>query len=107
MSCCTFPGMRSRVQAVVPVLYVHDIQVSQAFYALFAYGQQRTGGEGDARWSYLQCGEHALLLACVQPSLIENELPLLIYLYVADLAEAREQFDQAGHDYETVGYPDR
>jgi hypothetical protein len=104
--CCTLPGMQSQVQAVVPVVYVRDIELGQAFYALFGYGQQRTGGDGDARWSYLQGGDQALLLACVQPALIEAELPLLIYLYVSDLADVRAQFDQAGRDYEVVGYPD-
>jgi hypothetical protein len=98
--------MSSRVQAAVPVVYIRHIERSQAFYALFSYTEQRSGGEGDARWSYLQCGEHTLLLACVQPQLIQVELPLLIYLYVTDLADVRQRFDQAEHGYELVGYPD-
>jgi hypothetical protein len=98
--------MPSRVQAVTPVVYVRDIEASQAFYALFGYGEQRSGSDGDARWSYLQCGEHTLLLASVQPPLIQVELPLLIYLYVTDLAELRARFDHTGHDYELTGYPD-
>jgi catechol 2,3-dioxygenase-like lactoylglutathione lyase family enzyme len=98
--------MQSRVQAAVPVVYVRDIELSQAFYALFGYTGQRSGSDGDARWSYLQCGEHTLLLAFVQPPLIPTELPLLIYLYITDLADAREQLDQAGQEYELVGYPD-
>jgi hypothetical protein len=98
--------MQSWVQAAVPVVYVRDITLSQAFYALFGYREQRGGGEGDAHWSYLQCGEHTLLLACVQPPLIPVELPLLIYVYVTNLAGVREQFDLARHGYELVGYPD-
>ncbi|MEU8657346.1 VOC family protein [Actinoplanes philippinensis] len=98
--------MRSQVQAAVPVVYVRDMKLSQAFYALFGYAEQRSGGDGDARWSYLQCGEHTLLLADVRPPLIPVELPLLIYLYVTDLSAVREQFDQAGHAYESAGYPD-
>ena len=87
-------------------MYVRDLELSQRFYALFAYSEQRSGREGEARWSYLQCGEHTLLLAFVTPPLIPVELPLLIYLYVTDLTGLREQFDQAGHHYELVGYPD-
>ncbi len=98
--------MPSRVQAAVPVVYVRDLELSQAFYALFGYGEQRSGGDGDARWSHLQSGEHTLLLAFVRPPLVPVELPLLIYLYVTDLTEVRDQFDKAGHEYELVGYPD-
>ena len=99
-------GVQYLVQVAVPVVYVHDLRPSREFYALFGYHDQRSGSDGAARWSYLQCGEHTLLLACVQPPLIPVELPLLIYLYVTDLTGVREQFDQAGHAYELVGYPD-
>ena len=101
-----FSRMRPQVHSAVPVLYVRDITSSQVFYALFGYEEQRSGGDGQARWSYLQCGEHTLLLAGVQPPLIQVELPLLIYLYVGDLAAVREEFDRAGRSYELVGYPD-
>jgi catechol 2,3-dioxygenase-like lactoylglutathione lyase family enzyme len=98
--------MQPGVQAAVPVVYVRDLELNQAFYALFGYEEQRSGGDSGGRWSYLQNGEHTLLLAFVQPALITAELPLLIYLYVTDLAAVRERFDQAGHDYEITGYPD-
>jgi catechol 2,3-dioxygenase-like lactoylglutathione lyase family enzyme len=98
--------MPSRVQAAVPILYVRNVEPARAFYGLFGYRRTRTGGEGDAQWSYLQCGEHTLLLACVQPPLITTELPLLIYLYVTELSDVRERLAEAGHHYELVGYPD-
>jgi hypothetical protein len=98
--------MQNEVQAAVPVLYVHRVETARAFYAVFGYGEARSGGDGDARWSYLQCGEHTLLLACVQPPLIQVELPLLIYLYVTELSTAREHLEEAGYQYELVGYPD-
>ncbi|MEU4625797.1 VOC family protein [Actinoplanes sp. NPDC023801] len=98
--------MHPQVQAAVPVVYVRDLELSRAFYARFGYGEQRAGGESDARWCYLQCGEHTLLLACVQPLLIQVELPLLIYLYVTDLTVVRLNFEQDGYDFELVGYPD-
>jgi hypothetical protein len=98
--------MPPEVQSAVPVVYIRDIELSRSFYGFFGYAPQRSGGEGDARWSYLQCGDHTLLLAFVQPPLIQVELPLLLYLYVTDLAVVRERFDQAGHGYELVGHPD-
>ncbi|MFI5496565.1 VOC family protein [Actinoplanes sp. NPDC051859] len=98
--------MESRVQAAVPVVYVRDMAASRAFYALFGYHEQRAGGDDNASWSYLQCAKHTLLLACVQPPLIPAELPLLIYLYVTDLATTRAALDQAEHAHELVGYPD-
>ncbi len=97
--------MQSWVQAAVPVIYVCDIESSEAFYALFGYVRQQSG-DADARWSYLQCGPHTLLLACVQPPLIDVELPLLIYLYVTDLPAVQEQLTRAERPYELVGYPD-
>lgn len=98
--------MQMGVQAAVPVCYVRDLERAREFYALFGYEQRRHGGDADARWCYLQCGEHTLLLAYVQPPLIQVELPLLIYLYVTDLAAVRERFERAGHAFELVGYPD-
>ncbi len=89
----------------MPVIYVRDVESSEAFYALFGYARQQSG-DADARWSYLQCGSHTLLLACVQPPPIDVELPLLIYLYVTDLTRVREQLDHADHPYELIGYPD-
>jgi catechol 2,3-dioxygenase-like lactoylglutathione lyase family enzyme len=98
--------MPSRVQAAVPVLYVRSVESARAFYGLFGYRQAQAGGDGDARWSYLQCGEHTLLLAFVQPPLIATELPLLIYLYVTELDDVRGRQAEAGHPCELVGYPD-
>ncbi|MCW2142365.1 VOC family protein [Actinoplanes cyaneus] len=98
--------MQPRVSAAVPVCYVRDIEASSAFYSLFGYTQVRAGGDGDSRWSYLQCGENTLLLAYVQPPLIPVELPLLIYLYVEDLAVVNAGLDAAAVDYELIGYPD-
>jgi predicted enzyme related to lactoylglutathione lyase len=98
--------MQILVQAAVPVVYVRNIDSGRAFYTLFGYAEAQSGGETDASWSYLQCGEHTLLLACVQPPLIQAELPLLIYLYVTDLAAVQARLEEAGHSYEMAGYPD-
>jgi catechol 2,3-dioxygenase-like lactoylglutathione lyase family enzyme len=98
--------MQGVVSAAVPVCYVRNIEQSRAFYELFGYSAQRSGADGDASWCYLQCGGSTLLLACVQPPLIQVELPLLIYLYVDDLAALRERLEQAGRPVELIGYPD-
>ncbi|GAA4606008.1 hypothetical protein BJY16_005618 [Actinoplanes octamycinicus] len=98
--------MQIGVQAAVPVLYVRGVESARAFYGLFGYGEVKAGGDGAARWSYLQCDEHTLLLACVQPPLVQVELPLLIYLYVTDLTGLRARLDEAGHAYEMAGYPE-
>lgn len=98
--------MKPQVSAAVPVCYVRDLEPSRRFYGFFGYTEARSGGEGDSPWSYLQCGEHTMLLASVQPPLITVELPLLIYLYVEDLATVRGCIEEARHPYELVGYPD-
>ncbi len=98
--------MLPTVEASVPVLYVADINRSKAFYALLGWSEVRTGGEGEASWSYLHCGELSLLLAAVQPRLITVELPLLVYFYVDDLDRALESLNEGGYPAERVGYPD-
>jgi catechol 2,3-dioxygenase-like lactoylglutathione lyase family enzyme len=98
--------MQGSVSAAVPVCYVKNLAPSRAFYGLFGYAEQRSGGDGDATWCYLQCGENTLLLAAVQPPLIQVELPLLIYFYVDDLAAVRTRLEEAGHPVELAGHPD-
>ena len=99
--------MRGVVSAAVPVCYVQNLERSRTFYGLFGYTELRSGGDGaGAVWSYLQCGDHTLLLAFVQPPLIQTELPLLIYLYVDELTAVRERFEKAGHPVQMTGYPD-
>jgi catechol 2,3-dioxygenase-like lactoylglutathione lyase family enzyme len=98
--------MHGDVSAAVPVVYVRDLPAARDFYALFGYAVQRSGGDDAGHWSYLQSGEHTLLLAAVQPPLIQVELPLLLYLYVTDLDTVRARFAAAGHPVELAGYPD-
>lgn len=90
----------------MPVLYVNDIDRSQAFYALLGWSVLRTGGDGAASWRYLGSGEHTILLAAVQPRLITVELPLLVYFYVDDLEAALRSLAEGGFQTERVGYPD-
>ncbi|MEH0934796.1 VOC family protein [Micromonospora psammae] len=98
--------MQSGVQAQVPVLYVADADSARRFYELFGYSEIRTGGDGESRWSYLQCGELTLLLAAVTPRLVTVELPLLIYLYVEDLTTTVERLTAAGIAVERAGHPE-
>jgi predicted enzyme related to lactoylglutathione lyase len=98
--------MRGVVSAAVPVTYVRDMVRSRAFYELFGFAEQRSGASGDSSWSYLQSGDTTVLVAAVKPPLIQVELPLLIYLYVDDVAAVAERLEKAGHNVEHVGYPD-
>jgi catechol 2,3-dioxygenase-like lactoylglutathione lyase family enzyme len=99
--------MRGEVSAAVPVCYVKNLEQARDFYGLIGYREVRSGGDGTgASWSYLQSGDHTLLLAYVQPPLIQVELPLLIYLYVNDLTAVRERFAEAGHALTMAGHPE-
>ena len=97
------PGMNGVVSATVPVCYVRNIEQARAFYALFGYAERQGGEDKGALWSYLQSGSQTLLLACVQPTPVQAELPLLVYLYVDDLAAVQQRFEAAGHPVELVG----
>jgi predicted enzyme related to lactoylglutathione lyase len=88
------------------VTYVREINRSREFYELFGFTEQRSGASGESSWSYLQSGDTTVLVAAVQPPLIQVELPLLIYLYVDDVAAVTTRLQEAGHRVEHVGYPD-
>lgn len=94
------------VSAAVPVCYVRDIDASRRFYSSFGFAEQRSGGDGDARWSYLHCAGTTVLLVSVQPPLIQVELPLLLYLYVDDLSAVVQRLRDAGCPADVVGQPD-
>jgi hypothetical protein len=98
--------VREAVESVVPVLYVADVERSRDFYGVFGFVEQRSGGQAGSRWCYLQCRDHTMLLAAVQPLLITVELPLLLYLYVEDLEAATAALVAAGYPVELTGYPD-
>ncbi|MEU3453456.1 VOC family protein [Micromonospora sp. NPDC006766] len=98
--------MQNGVQAQVPVLYVADADAAKRFYEVFGYSELRNGGDGESRWSYLRCGELALLLAAVTPRLITVELPLLLYLYVDDLTATIGRLTAAGYAVERTGHPE-
>lgn len=98
--------MQNGVQAQVPVLYVADADAARQFYEIFGYSEVRSGGDGQSRWSHLQCGELALLLAALTPRLFNVRLPLLIYLYVDDLTATIDRLTAAGYAVERAGYPE-
>jgi catechol 2,3-dioxygenase-like lactoylglutathione lyase family enzyme len=98
--------MRGEVSGAVPVCYVRNVDQSIDFYALFGFTQSRSGEAGEARWAYLQCADTTILLAAVHPPLITVELPLLIYLFVEDVAAVSQRLRQAGRQVDHVGYPD-
>ncbi|MGN9917372.1 hypothetical protein [Micromonospora palomenae] len=60
------------MQAQVPVLYAEDADAARRRYEVFGHTGARTGGDGESRWSYLQCGELTLLLAAVTPRLVTS-----------------------------------
>ncbi|WP_433616431.1 VOC family protein [Dactylosporangium sp. CA-139114] len=98
--------MLPTVEASVPVLYVADIERSQAFYTSLGWSVLRTGGDELASWRHMRSGELAILLAAVQPRLITVELPLLVYFYVGNLEATLQSLADAGYPAERVGYPD-
>ncbi|MGI5236591.1 VOC family protein [Dactylosporangium sp. CA-139066] len=98
--------MRQQVEALVPVLYVADVDRAKEFYALFGFAETSSGSDGASRWLYLHAGELTMLIAAVQPQLITVELPLLIYIFVDDLDTTMRQLQAAGHTVDLAGYPD-
>ena len=90
----------------MPVSYVADLDRFVAFYRLFGFEEQSSGGDGPSRWCYLRSGEQYLLLADVRPPLPTAELPLSFYFYVADLPALTRRLTAAGIAVEDTGRPE-
>ncbi|GGK01836.1 hypothetical protein GCM10010123_34680 [Pilimelia anulata] len=98
--------MQGIVTALIPVVYVQDLDRSRAFWELFGFTADREGGTDDSTWCYLRCGDSTLLLADVRPPLFTAELPLQVYVWVDDLDAVTARLAAAGHAPDHAGHPD-
>lgn len=90
---------------MVASTYVRSIDASRAFYAMLGFTEVRSGQARASAWSYLQHGNHFILLAATTPPLSVPALPLLFYFYVADLDAAVAQYEAGGLAVQRLGRP--
>jgi catechol 2,3-dioxygenase-like lactoylglutathione lyase family enzyme len=94
-----------RVTSFVASTYVADLDRSRRFYGSLGFIEQSTGSNDAASWSYLNNGDHFILLASSEPPLPIPRLPLLFYFFVADLSIAVTAVRELGVPVRHVGYP--
>jgi catechol 2,3-dioxygenase-like lactoylglutathione lyase family enzyme len=93
------------VRSIVAVTYVRDIDASRAFYELLGFGEYRSGRAATAAWTVMQQGETLVLLGSTKPPLAIPRLPLLCYVFYADLAAVVAALDAAGIQMTRTGHP--
>jgi predicted enzyme related to lactoylglutathione lyase len=93
------------VRSIVAVTYVRDIDASRAFYELLGFGESRSGRAATAAWTVMQQGETLVLLGSTKPPLAIPRLPLLCYIFYADLDAVVAALDAAGVQMTRTGHP--
>jgi hypothetical protein len=80
------------VSALVPFVYVADMERSLAFYRQLGFTPRNThplGGE--PLWAFLQSEEASLMLACSDAPIVHPEQANFLYLYAHDLSGLRDR----------------
>ena len=80
------------VSALVPFVYVADMERSLAFYRQLGFTPRDThplGGE--PLWAFLQSAEAALMLACSEAPIVHPPQANFFYLYAHDLSGLRDR----------------
>jgi len=93
------------VRSIVAVTYVRDIDASRAFYELLGFGEYSAGRAATAAWTVMQQGEVLILLGSTKPPLEIPRLPLLFYVFYADLDAVVAALDAAGIQMTRTGHP--
>ncbi len=93
------------VRSIVAVTYVRDIDASRAFYRLLGFGEYSSGRAATAAWTVMRQGEVLVLLGTTTPALEIPRLPLLFYLFYADLDAVVAALDAAGVEMTRTGHP--
>jgi predicted enzyme related to lactoylglutathione lyase len=97
--------MAPRVQSMIAVTYVRDIEASRAFYQLLGFSERSSGEAGVSAWTVMRYGEVSVLLAMTEVAAGVPPLPMLSYLFYEDLAEVLTALEQAGVPVTRTGHP--
>ena len=91
--------MTMKTRALVPMVFVADVERSIEFYRHLGFEVGNTFAAGDATkptWAWLQSGEAQLMLAAASHPVVAEQQRVLFYIYTDDVAAARASLIEAG-----------
>src|SRR5580704_8834596 len=96
--------MPQRLESMIAVTYVRDIDAAQAFYELLGFRAESARRTESSAWLVLRQGAHTVLLTCTWPPLEMPALPLLFYFFYADLEPVLAALEGAGVEVARLGH---
>jgi len=96
--------MPQRLESMIAVTYVRDIDAARAFYELLGFRAESARRTESSAWLVLRQGEHTILLTCTWPPLELPRLPLLFYFFYDDLAAVLGVLEEAGAEVARLGH---
>jgi hypothetical protein len=97
--------MTPAVRSMVAATYVHDTDVTRAFYELLGFAEHSAGRAASSAWLVMRHGELSVLLASTRPPLDIPQLPLLFYFYYEDLDAVVRGLHAADVPVTPTGHP--
>jgi hypothetical protein len=99
--------MSAKLQGLIPMAHVADVQRSADFYALF--GMEVRGSlrspEGPLQWAHLSCAQAHIMFARASGPIIADQQAVLFYLYSPDLIALRDHLLSTGVKVSPITYP--
>ncbi|MFO0977788.1 MAG: hypothetical protein U0996_15400 [Planctomycetaceae bacterium] len=94
-----------RVENQIPMVHVHDVDRSVAFYSLLGYSCQSrfSNDSGRTNWAMLVSGAARLMLAVASAPVVPEDQAVLFYMYSQDVRQLRNHLLQNG--LEDAGEP--
>jgi catechol 2,3-dioxygenase-like lactoylglutathione lyase family enzyme len=100
--------LTAKVQALVPMAHVANVQRSSDFYKLLGMEIRNSlrDPSGALQWVYLFCDQAQLMCARASGPIIASQQAVLFYLYSPDLIALREHLLASALPVSTITYPD-
>lgn len=100
-------GGWARVDNLVPMAHVADVERSMAFYALLGFTPVNTmSWDGRLGWAFLTSGSGQIMLNVTDLLPEPSAQAVLFYCYTADLPRLREHLLEQGVAVSPIRYPD-
>jgi hypothetical protein len=99
---------KPRVNGLVPMAHVADVQRSADFYKLLGMemGGRLKNPSGELQWAWLACEGAQLMVTRGLKPVIANQQAVLFYLYSPDLVALREHLLARGVKVSEITYPE-
>jgi catechol 2,3-dioxygenase-like lactoylglutathione lyase family enzyme len=99
---------KPRVNGLVPMAHVADVQRSADFYKLLGMemGGRLKNPAGRLQWAWLACQQAQLMVTQASETVVPQQQAVLFYLYSPDLVAVRDHLLAHGVKVSKISYPD-